>query len=249
MKSKRSILALLLLCLAVSARAGEWKSELYHCAATIPDSAGWQMIDAPPVPGIAPVLVMQNTARSAVFGINVIEKYRDANLADPAIQKDFEAMLRQFGYQFVGHANVKAGGFDWLQYPVRAGVGPQQVSGVIRYAAAGGYVFSITMLRGGGKEAAQDVELQRAAASFRILPASAFAAAPAAQVLNPQTAATSATPVPAKNSTADKPEAAAEEPADGADDSQKRLIWYGVAGVIVLLFFFGIIGSGRGKKG
>jgi hypothetical protein len=245
MKSTRSILALLLLCLAVSARAGEWKSELYHCAANIPDGAGWQMIDAPPVPGIAPVLVMQNTARSAVFGINVIEKYRDANLADPAIQKDFEAMLRQFGYQFFGHASVKAGGFDWLQYPVRAGAGPQQVSGVIRYAAAGSYVFSITMLRGGGKDAAQDVELQRAAASFRILPSSAFAAA---QVSNPLAAATSAASSRVAKQAAGKPEAAAGEAADGADDSPKRLLWYGVAGVIVLLFFFSIIGSGREKK-
>jgi len=183
-----------------------------------------------------------------VFGINVIEKYRDANVADPAVQQDFEAMLRQFGYQFAGHASVKSGGFDWLQYPVRAGAGRQQVSGVIRYAAAGGYVFSITMLRGGGQEAAQDAELQRAAASFRILPASAFAQMPPPQEPNPKTAAAPAAPVSAKKEAENKPETAAGEAADGADVSQKRLIWYGGAAVIVLLFFFSIIGSGREKK-
>jgi hypothetical protein len=61
--------------------------------------------------------------------------------------------------------------------------------------------------------------------------------------------ATPAAPVPVKKEAADKPETAAVEAADGADGSQKRLIWYGGAAVIVLLFFFSIIGSGREKKG
>jgi|688.fasta_scaffold83576_2 S1-C subfamily serine protease len=167
----RTNIASLLLCLAASACAAGWKNEIFHCAANIPESTGWQVINVQPAPGIAPVLTMQNAAKQAVFGISVIEKFRDAKTSDPAVQKELEALLRQFGYEFIGHGIVKAGGLDWLQYPVRAGVGAQQVRGVIRYASAGGSVFSITMLRGGGQEAAQDVELQQAAASFHLLPA------------------------------------------------------------------------------
>ena len=241
----RSILALLLLCFATNASAGPWKSEIFHCAANIPDGPGWQKIEAPSAPGIAPVIVMQNTRRQAVFGINVIEKYRDANLADPAIQRELETTLRNLGYQFIGHSTVKAGGFDWLQYPV---TGQQQVSGIIRYASAGGYVFSITMLRGGGQEAAQDVELQQAAASFRIVPASALAGTTPGQTNKPDTEKPPATSDAAENQAAGKPNAGTEESADGDDESRKRLIWYGVAGLIVLLFFFSIIGSGRAKK-
>lgn len=243
----RATLTVLLLCLAVSARAREWKSEIFHCAANIPDTAGWQMIEAPQVPGIAPVLVMQNTAKQAVFGINVIEKYRDANLADSAVQKDLEATLRQFGYQFVGHSSVKAGGLDWLQYPVRAGTGPQQVSGIIRYASAGGYVFSITMLRGGGQEAAQDAELQQAAASFRVLPSTVIAAPPTAQAPNPKGMPPPASVQPPANKIADKPETGVEQPAEAADESRSRMIWYAGGGLIVLLVLFSIIG-GRGDK-
>lgn len=234
----RAILPILLLCLAITAHAKEWKHDIYHCAANIPDSPGWQMIDAPPAPGIAPVLVMQNTARQSVFGINVVEKYRDANLADPAIQRELEAMLRQFGYQFVGHANVNVAGVNWLQYPVRAGSGPQQISGLIRYASMGGYVFSISLLRGGGQEAAQDSELQRAAASFRILPPGSVAANSApttAQPLGmPGKAPQNAAPAPGQPATEE--EAATEE-----DNSKARMIWAGGAGLVVLLLFLGII--------
>jgi hypothetical protein len=244
----RATIALLLLCLSVSAHAREWKSELFHCAANVPESAGWQEIEVPHIPGLAPVLAMQHAAKQAVFGINVVEKFRDANLADVSIQKELEAILRQFGYQFVGHSSVKTGGLDWLQYPVRAGAGAQQVSGVIRFTSAGGYVFGITLLRGGGQEASQDVELQQAAASFRILPAPTVAAAPApAQDSRPKVP-----PVPASTASVDKEtqkkaaEISEEPPAE--DGSRARMIWYAAGGLIVLLVFFSIIGGGKSKK-
>ena len=241
----RATFVIVLLCLAMSAGAREWKSEIFHCAANIPESTGWQMIEAPQSPGIAPVLVMQNSARQAVFGISIVEKYQEANLADPAIQKDLEAMLRQFGYQFVGHSTVKAGVHDWLQYAVRAGTGPQQMNAIIRYTSAGGYVFCITMQRSGGQEAAQDAELQQAAASFRVLPASAFATAPA--VAGSGTKGASASAQPQADKAGDKPDGATEDPATEADEKRTRLIWYAGAGLVVLLIFFSLIG-GQSKK-
>lgn len=239
----RAILPILLLCLAITAHAKEWKNEIFHCAANIPDGPGWQMIDAPPAPGLAPVLVMQNTARQSVFGINVVDKFRDANLADPAIQRELEAMLRQFGYQFVGHANVNVAGVNWLQYPVSTGAGSQQVSGLVRYASMGGYVFSISMLRGGGQQAAQDPELQQAAASFRILPAGTVAANSA-----PSAAQSAGTPgnalrkaaSPKTAETPDQP-ATEEDAAATEDHSKARMIWAGVAGLAVLVLFLSII--------
>ena len=240
----RILIPCLLLCLAISTQAKEWKNEIFHCAANIPDSAGWQTIDAPPAPGIAPVLTMQNVARQVVFGISVVEKYRDANLANPAIQMELEALLRQFGYQFVGHSSVNAGGISWLQYSVRAGSGPQQVSGVIRYASAGGYVFGITMLRGGAQEASQDVELQQAAASFRIIPAAAFSPAvtpPLAQA-SPAAAARKAKDTPAAAAAGDSEPIAEENP-------NNRMIWAGGAALLVLLFFIGIIARTPAQRG
>jgi hypothetical protein len=226
----RTVTVLLLLFLTVSARAREWKSALFHCSANVPEATGWQNIEATPTQGLAVLLVMQHPGKRAVFGINVVEKLRDANLADPAIQKELEAMLRQFGYQFAGHSNVTEGGLGWLQYPVVSGVGPQQVKGVIRFASAGGYVFGITMLKGGGQDASQDVELQQAAKSFRVIPSTMLAA----------------TPAPDKS--AETPAADDEQPS-GDDDFRRRMIWYGGGGLIVLLVFFSIIGGGRSKKG
>ena len=246
----RTTIALLLLCLTVSVRAREWKSELFHCTANVPDSGGWQIIESPQTPGIAVVLAMQHQVKQAIFGINIVEKYRDANLANPAVQKDLEAMLRQLGYQFTGHSNVRIGGLDWLLYPVRAGSGAQQVTGVIRFASAGGYVFSITLLRGGGQDAAQDAELQQAAASFRVLPAGTVASAAAPAPMRKANTAAPAAPAPAipiKDKSADKPSLEAEGQ-DSGDNSNLRLIWYGVGGLFVLAMFFGIIGIGRSQK-
>lgn len=243
----RATLALLLLCSATTAPAREWKSEIFHCSANIPDSTGWQMIEAPASPGIAPVLTMQHATKQAVFGISVIEKYHEANLSDPVIQKDLEAMLRQFGYQFVGHSTVKTGGLDWLQYPVRAGAGAQQVSGIIRYASAGGYVFGITVLRGGGQEASQDAELQQAAASFRTLPASTVAAVTGAPAGNAKGIA-QAIPVPTPATpSGDKSTGGTEPLEEEADESRTRMFWYAGGGIVALLVLFGIIG-GKGEK-
>ncbi len=230
----RPTILIVLYFLTITARAKEWRNEIFHCGASIPEGHGWQMIEAPSAPGITPLIVIQNTAKQSVFGINVIEKFRGANLADPAVQRGLEAMLMQFGYQFVGHSNVNISGINWLQYPVHAGTGPQQVGGIVRYASMGGYVFSISMLRGGGQDATPDTELQQAAASFRMFPVGSVAANRAPGT-NGETGASKTA-----GAASDKP---AAEGADNAeeDNSKARMIWAGVAGLAVLVLFLSII--------
>ncbi len=240
----RILPAIIFLCLAFAALGREWKSELFRCTANIPESVGWQIVEPPQVPGIAVALAMQQPAKQAVFGINIVEKFRDVSIADPAVRKELEGMLRQFGYQFFGYSTVKAGGFDWLQYPVRAGAGAQQVSGLIRFTSAGGYVFSITMLRGGGVEAAQDAELQAAAASFRILPAIKVEAPPQTAAASP--AGPSEPGTPQKSAADGKPgeDAAEEKPSN----PYLRYVWIAFGVLFILSMFFGIIGPSQKKR-
>ena len=233
-------IALLLLAFLTAANAFEWRNDIYHCSANLPDSPGWQPIVAPTTPGLEVLIAMQNLTKQAVFGINIIVKVPGTRLAEPAVQQTFEGWLRKFGYQFTGHSKLNVGGIEWLQYQVRSGAGTQGVTGIVRFGVAGGYFFSISLLRGGGQEAAQDVELQQAAASFRILPpAPALAAAVEKQDAAPASArATDKGEPPAP--------AAAEEPAV-ADNSNRRMIWYGGAGIIVLLVLVKIISGGGGE--
>lgn len=234
----RTPLALLLLVLVTAAHGFEWRSDLYHCSAILPDSAGWMPVEAPRTPGLTVLIAMQNPAKQSVFGINIVDKIPGTRVAEPAVQQAFEGMLRKFGYQFAGHSTVNVAGLEWLQYQVRAGAGAQSVTGVVRFAASGGYVFSITLLRGGGQEAAQDLELQNAAASFRMLPAT-----PAAPPLAPAAGKNDTAPVPADDKRESKTSAAAEEPA-AADNTNLRMIWYGVGGLIVFLVLIKIIAGG-----
>jgi hypothetical protein len=172
----RTFIFVLLLSFAFAAGAREWKSDSFQCGADLPESAGWEKIEAPGVPGLKNLVVLKNDQRQSVFGITVVEDMAGTNLAEPAVRQKLELMLRKLGYQFAGHANVKVGNLDWLQYSVRAGAGAQQTSGIIRFAAVDERVFGITMLRGGAQAIGHDEELQKAAASFRVLPAHALSA-------------------------------------------------------------------------
>lgn len=242
----RTPLALLLLAFLTTAQGVEWRSELYHCSASLPDSAGWQPIEPPRTPGIEVLIALQNPARHAVFGINIVEKVPGTRISEPAVQQAIEGLLRKFGYQFAGHATVSVGGLDWLQYQVRAGAGAQQITGVVRFASAGGYTFSISLLGGGGQDAAQDVELQHAAASFRILPT--MPPAPLTSAAGNRDATATPPPVPAAATPESSAHGDAEEPA-APDNSNRQMIWYGGAGLIVLLVLFKIIGGASSRSG
>lgn len=237
----RTFTALLLLAFLATAHAFEWRSDLYHCAVHLPDSAGWQPVESPKTPGITPLIVVQNSARRAVFGVNIVNELPGTLITEPAVQRALEALLRGFGYQFAGHSTVSVSGLNWIQYQVRVGSGAQLTTGVVRFAAAGGYFFGITMLRGGGQEAAQDVELQRAAASFRILPETTAAPPIPSPAGNEKTAATPA----AANEPA--PSAGAGEPVP-PDNSTRRMIWLAGGGILVLLFLIKIIGGSGGRS-
>jgi hypothetical protein len=121
---------------------------------------------------------------------------------------------------------------------------------MIRYTSAGGYVFSVTMLRGGGQDAAQDSELQQAAASFRVLPAGTVAgtSAPATpQTISARGQAPRALAPASKTKAADK-SAPGEEETPAEENSTRRWIWIGGAALVVLIFFFGIIARNPSQK-
>lgn len=237
----RAFPAFLFFAFLATAQAFEWRSDLYHCTANLPDSAGWQPVEAPKTPGITTLIAMQNSTRQSLFGINIVEKLPGTRVAEPAVQQALEVLLRKFGYQFAGHSTVSVGGLDWVQYRVDVGTGAQKVAGVVRFAAAGDYFFGITLLRGSGQDAAQDVELQRAAASFRIVQAVSPATAIASTAEKETTAAT-----PAAGDGKRQP-AAAEEPA-APDNSTRQMIWLGGGGLLVLIFLIKIIGSSGGQS-
>ena len=239
----RAAIAFLLFAILAPVHAVEWRSEAFLCAANLPDGPGWQGIEAPPIPGITVLVAIRNPAKQALFGINVVEQLPSANLSDPAVRSIIESLLHQFTYQVVGHSSVKVGGLDWLHYPVRSGSGPQQASGVVRFTSANGHIFGITLLRGGGKDASQDVELQHAAASFRVLsfvPAGSVATATPPTPPPAEAAAPTSRPIQKK---------APVTPSESAEPEAgyKRYIVPGVVGFVVLLVLLKIIGGSSAK--
>lgn len=247
----RAKIILLLFTMLGPVRAAEWKSDIFHFSVMLPDSTGWQPIDPPPLPGITVVVALRNPVRNTLFGINVVERVPSANVADPAVQKIIEDQLRQCPYQFQGRSTVKISGIDWLQYPVRAGTGAQSVSGIVRFGAANGYIFAITLLKGGGGEVVQDFELQQAAASFRPLafapPVATLQAVPtppAPATAPPLTPVASVLP---NKAAPGKPTPATAAPAD-PESPYLKWIWLGGGGLVVLLILFKIIGGSDTKQ-
>lgn len=231
----RTIL-LCLVALLLPLHSEEWRSDLFNCSLNLPESPGWQPISAPDSPGMTVLVAMQNPTRQAVFGLSVLTSLPSPDLRNAATTAKIESMLHGFGYQFIGHSTASIAGRAWLQYPVRASNNGQTVTGIIRYTSDNEKVYSLSLLLGGGKEAAQDPELQAAAASFRLF-------APLA----------TATPVPARPLPAgQKPPADATPPASeiAAEPKQPDYIRYAILGgaaLLVLMVFGKLIGGGSKK--
>jgi hypothetical protein len=206
-------------------------------------------VDAPPIPGITVVIALRNPAKQILFGVNVVDKVPGTSLADPAVRQVIETLLHQFSYQFYGHSSIKIGGLDWLQYPVHLGPALQQTTGAVRFTSANGYIFAVTLVRSGGLDALQDVEVQQAAGSFRVAPMTPIATIVASTPPAPATPVPIAIPKTLTPFDRKPPENAPV--ATGArveeEGGFKRWIWPAGAGAVILLVLFAII-SGSGKK-
>lgn len=247
----KRILALLLTLLA-PIHAAEWRNDAFGCSANLPESDGWQPVPSPTVPGINILITMQNTKRNAVFGISVLENPPSTDLRDPKVRQLIDTMLRSFTYQFVGFSSVQIGGLSWIQYPVTSNAGGQITKGVVRFTSGNGRIYGVSLLVGGGKEAAQDVELQTVAASFRLVTPVA-AHAPSGAVSSSPDAAPGATTAATGDKTGAKPqkgEGSAEgKPSEGdrIGGIPKEYVRYagiGAAVMIILILLMKIIGGG-----
>lgn len=237
------LLLILSALLALPLQAVPWKSDEFGVAANLPETNGWAPIAPPEIPGLTVLVAMQNPSRGAVFGVNVVNNVPKANLRDPLTVKTIEDSLRSFQYQFVGNSFVTIGGSEWRQYNVKSVAGGQVASGVVRYTAANGRIFGVTILLSGGKEAAQDVELQSCSASVRFfVPAgTAVAAAP------PEPKAAPVTAAPAQLAEA-KPSVSAPAPekkeTKASEPDYVRLGIIGGGVIIVILVLLKLIGGG-----
>ena len=236
--------------------AAEWRNDEAGCSANLPDTPGWQPIDAPSTPSITVLAAMQHPQKQAVFGINVLHQLPSTNLRDPATVATIEKSLRDLGYQFFGRSTINVAGREWMQFPVR-GTNPP-TSGIIRYTSANDRIYVVSLLRGGGQEAAQDPELQAAAASVRISqPQAVVATAPAAPPVTSVPGATGpgapAAPTTTATSTASETE---EQGASGnvqigpvtLTRQQLKLGIYGVAGLIILVILLKIVGGSGSRE-
>lgn len=248
---------LLFLVITVVARAAEWRNDSFGVSANLPDATGWQPMEAPSTPAVTVLAAMQHPQKQAVFGINVLHDLPTSNLRDPATIAAVEQSLRSLGYQFIGRSTVNLAGREWIQFPVRSANPP--MTGIIRYTSANDQVYVVSLLRGGGQEAAQDPELQAASMSVRIgvaQPASAIAAtSPSAPPLVP--VPSDSAPAPASSSASSEPSAASGEKSEEATkdgepgpvkigpftitQQQARIGIYALAGLIVLAILLRII--------
>ena len=243
------VLATILIATAATVHAAAWKNETFGCQANLPDSAGWLPIEAPSSANSTVLVAMHHAQKGSAFGVNVVHDLPSANLRDPATVAAIEKTLQTLGYQFIGKSTVGIGGREWLQYPVRSAT--YATTGVMRYTAANNQVYVVSLLRTGGREAAQDTELQMVAASVRIQdlgPAPLVATAPP----TPAPTALPAPSTPAPATVATKKTETASESEEGSvkigpvtlTREQLRMGLFGVGGLIVLLVLLKIMGGG-----
>lgn len=198
-------------------------------AVTLPDGADWVPLPEAVTPTVRVLAAVMNQKTNSMFNLAVQTALAGKTMDDPMVVETVKNDLTAAGYQIFGHSKTGAGTSQWIQFPVNG----NGAKGVVRLTGANGQIFSITMLRGDGKTALEDIDLTRAGASFRIaLPASPVADVPekkaeptkAAEVESPATIAT---------------------PAEEGGMDYKRLAIAGGVLVFLLLMAWGIVGTGK----
>lgn len=215
-------------------RAVVWQSAEYGVGVSLPDGPDWTPMPEATTPTMRVLAAVINEKTSSMFNITLQTGLAGKKLEDPAVAEAIKKDLTAAGYQIFGYSKTGAGLSQWLQFPVDGG----GAKGVVRATAANGQIFTVTLLRGDGKNALQDTELMRAGASFRIT-APAVAPAPPTDAAPP----TEATPKPAGQV---KTPATPEAPV--AETSPIDYTRIGIAGavlVVLLLLAWGIVGTGK----
>ncbi len=213
-----------------------WQSQEFGIAITLPDGPDWVPTPEALTPTMRVLTAVQNQRTNSVFHIAVQTGLVGKTLDDPAVIESIKKDLA-VAYQIIGHSRMRAGTADWIQFPING----NGAKGVVRATAANGQIFTVTLLRGDGKNALEDADLTRTGASFRITgPATPVASIAAADGLAPAPAA--AAPVAGNAGEVATPASSAEE--FKVMDYKRIAIGAGVL-VFLLLMVWGIIGSGR----
>lgn len=233
----------LLLCV-LPLRAAVWQSPEYGIAVTLPDGADWVPMPEAVTPTVRVLAAVMNQKTNSVFNIAVQTALAGKSMDDPSSIEIIKKDLTAAGYQTFGFSRTGAGTSQWVQFPLNAG----GAKGVVRATGANGQIFTVMILRGDGKNALEDPDLTRAAASFRVtgapanVPGGVAAVSPSAPTGIPPLAPMEKTPAggvvpPASTAT--------EEPAPAGPMDYKRLAIAGGVLVFLLLMVWGIIGSGK----
>ncbi len=226
--------------LAAPLRAHTIEDHTNGFAIAVPD-AGWEPVAPPEVPGIKVLMIAQNSSRGALVGVNLLTGAPTANLRDPATIKFVEDMLRSFKYELFGSASTTVSGIEWKQFPVRSSAGGQITSGVVRFTSYQGKIYGLTLQLMGGKEAAQDPELQGIGRSFRFIPIVAEPApTPPPPVVEPPK------PTPEPKVAEVKPTPAPKPAAEPAGLDPVRIGMFVAGGIVVLLVVIKLLSGGGG---
>lgn len=217
-------------------RAIVWQSQEFGVAITLPDGADWVPVPESQGPTFRSLVGVINQKVNSMLMLTVLPPLAGKSYDDPAVAEYMKRDLTAAGYQIFGYSKTSAGTLPCIQFPVNN----KASKGVVRVFVANGQAFSMTLLRGDGKNALEDVDLTRSGATFRVT-------GPAVPVpANAATGGLSPAPVAATTPAGKPDEASVPEVAEEAPGMNYKRIAIG-SGILVflLLMVWGIIGSGK----
>jgi hypothetical protein len=226
-------------------RAAVWQSQEFGVAVTLPDGPDWVPMPEAITPSVRVLVAVTNERTNSMFNMAVQTALAGKSLNDTAVIETIKKDLTAAGYQIFGYSRMSAGTTQWVQFPMNAG----GAKGVVRATGANGQIFTLTILRGDGKNALEDPDLTKAAASFRITGTPATVAGGIAPV-SPSQPGVAIPPPPTAGSEqsgeATSPEGKAVPAGDApvAMDYKRIAIGAGIV-IFLMLMVWGIIGSGK----
>lgn len=231
----RLLLVLALLFSPVTLPAAVWQSPEFGVGVALPDGADWVPLPEAVTPTLRVLAGVVNQKTNSMFNLAVQTALAGKSIDDPNVAEAVKKDLTAAGYQIFGYSKIGAGTAQWIQFPVNG----NGAKGVVRVTGANGQIFTVTMLRGDGKNALEDPELMRAGASFRVSAVTAPTAPPA----TPAEKSEQKVAQP-KSGEVESPATIATPVAEGEMDYKRIAIGGGIL-VFLLLMAWGIVGSGK----
>ncbi len=182
----KHLLPLLLLCLLLTARAEEWRSEQYGCALILPSNEPWQRGNSSPLPAGEVIYSASNMDTKQGLMVVHIPDLPTNDVQMPAMVERLKGTLASLGFATTTAVPLERDGLIYVQFIAqRMGEGQGKIVCVARATIRQAQAYLILTFGRGDEDRVSDKDFMRVMDTFHFVDPTALSAADMPPALDP----------------------------------------------------------------